>query len=56
MLRFLSLGYACPRKVLINSDVHHVDLVQTEVAYNANTREERNNVIDTLNNELNSLS
>ncbi len=49
MLRFLSLGYACPRKVLINSDVCHVDLIQTEVAYNANTTEEKQEVLKKLN-------
>lgn len=48
MLRFLSLGYACPRKVLINSDVEHLVLEQEEVAYNANTKEEKNQVIKTL--------
>lgn len=56
MLRFLSLGYACPRKVLINSDVKHLVLEQVKIAFNANTQDERNSVIDTLNNELNSLS
>ena len=49
MLRFLSLGYACPRKVLINSDVRHVDLIQSEVAYNANTTEEKQEVLKKLN-------
>ena len=56
MLRFLSLGYACPRKVLINSDVKHLVLEQVKIAFNANTQDERNSVIDTLNNDLNSLS
>lgn len=50
MLRFLSLGYACPRKVLINSDVHNVDLKQVEVAYNANTTEEKKQVLNKLSN------
>lgn len=50
MLRFLSLGYACPRKVLINSDVHMVDLQQSEVAYNANTIEEKLEVLNQLRN------
>ena len=49
MLRFLSLGYACPRKVLINSDVKHVDLIEEKIAFNANTQEERGIVIGNLN-------
>ncbi len=48
MLRFLSLGYACPRKVLINSDVEHVILAKEEIAFNANTLDEKNAVIKTL--------
>ena len=48
MLRFLSLGYACPRKVLINSDVYHVDLLQAQVGYNANTTEEKEQVLNKL--------
>ena len=49
MLRFLSLGYACPRKVLINSDVKHLDLTQERVAFNANTIEQKEQVIKSLN-------
>ena len=49
MFRFLSLGYACPRKVLINSDVKHVDLKESKIAFNANTQEERNAVVNRLN-------
>jgi len=41
MLRFLSMGYACPRKVLINSPTKTISLADESVAYNANTVEER---------------
>lgn len=48
MLSFLSLGYACPRKVLINSDVKEVILADGEVAFNANTPEEYTEVVNRL--------
>ncbi|MGD1959585.1 MAG: NTP transferase domain-containing protein [Fulvivirga sp.] len=44
LLYFLSLGYSCPRKVLINSDVHEVQLDHTEVLTNVNTPEEYDNI------------
>lgn len=50
MLRFLSLGYACPRKVLINSDVEHVPLEKEQIAFNANTIEEKDLVKKSINN------
>ena len=49
MLRFMSLGYACPRKVLINSDVEHVKLLKAQIAFNANTAEEKNIVKKSIN-------
>lgn len=49
MLEFLSLGYACPRKVLINSEVKHVILDNEEIAFNANTPEDKEKVINKLN-------
>lgn len=49
MLQFLSLGYACPRKVLINSDVKHVILNDHKIAFNANTPEEKASVMNQLN-------
>lgn len=42
-LYFLSLGYSCPRKVLINSDIALVKLVDTSVLKNVNTPEEHKN-------------
>jgi molybdenum cofactor guanylyltransferase len=40
MLEFLALGYSCPRKVLINSDVKIVRLENPEILKNVNTKEE----------------
>jgi molybdopterin-guanine dinucleotide biosynthesis protein A len=48
MLRLLSLGYACPRKVLINSAVKIVDLKDKNIAFNANTPEDRDLAISQL--------
>ena len=39
-LSFLSLGYACPRKVLINSDIEEILLEDMNAIINANTPEE----------------
>jgi molybdopterin-guanine dinucleotide biosynthesis protein A len=41
LLHFLSLGYSCPRKVLINSDVKVVRLMDESVLVNVNTEQER---------------
>ena len=40
LLAFLEQGYTCPRKVLINSDVHLVDAPDTNVLTNVNTSED----------------
>ena len=40
LLHFLSLGYSCPRKVLINSDIELLELEDSLVLKNANTPEE----------------
>jgi molybdopterin-guanine dinucleotide biosynthesis protein A len=40
LLYFLSLGYSCPRKVLINSDIELVKLDNPSVLKNANTPQE----------------
>jgi len=39
-LSFLSLGYACPRKVLINSEIKEVILKDMQVIANINTKEQ----------------
>lgn len=41
MLNFLTLGYSCPRKVLINSDTEVIQLTNPEVLANVNTPEEK---------------
>ena len=51
MLEFLTLGYACPRKVLINSEVKHVILEDDKIAFNANTQLDKESVINNLNTE-----
>ena len=48
LLQFLSLGYACPRKLLINSDTEVVDLTDAAPLTNANTPEERARVLGLL--------
>ena len=47
-LQYLSMGYACPRKVLINSDAHVLDAADDAPFTNANTPEERAAVLDIL--------
>ena len=48
LLYFLSLGYSCPRKVLINSDIELVRLEDETALKNANTPEEYNNLLTIL--------
>lgn len=48
MLYFLSLGYSCPRKVLINSDIELVRLADEMALKNANTPEEYDNLLAML--------
>ncbi len=45
LLQFLGLGYGCPRKLLINSDVAVVELADARAITNANTPEERQEVL-----------
>jgi molybdopterin-guanine dinucleotide biosynthesis protein A len=40
LLQLLGLGFTCPRKALINSDIKQIYLDNTEVLVNANTPEE----------------
>ncbi len=40
LLEFLAMGYACPRKVLINSDVELLHIEDHEFMKNANTKDE----------------
>jgi len=50
LLRFLGLGYSCPRKMLINSDVEVLPTPGSDVLRNVNTPAER----DTAQQELSS--
>lgn len=52
MFQFLSLGYACPRKVLINSEVKHVILEDEKIAFNANTQKDKEAVLNNLNTKV----
>lgn len=52
LLEFLSMGYACPRKMLINSDVKHLEIHDTTPLTNANTPEEREAVLRSLGESL----
>lgn len=48
ILSFLSMGYTCPRKVLINSDIATAPLSNEKWIRNANTPEEREEVLKEL--------
>ena len=48
LLDFLSLGYACPRKVLINGDTLEVPFADARPFYNANTPAEREEALALL--------
>ena len=48
LLSFLSLGYSCPRKVLINSSIHEIKKEQNNFMKNANTPEERDELIQII--------
>ncbi|MFT4533372.1 MAG: molybdopterin-guanine dinucleotide biosynthesis protein A [Saprospiraceae bacterium] len=50
-LSFMSLGYACPRKVLINSDIEEIVLEDMNAITNANTLEEMERAKSKLANE-----
>lgn len=50
LLYFLSLGYSCPRKVLINSEVEIVKLEDESALQNANTPEESEKLALAINN------
>lgn len=49
MLDFLSKGYSCPRKVLINSDVEVLTDRNVQVLTNVNTPEELDEALDIIN-------
>ena len=48
LLQYLSRGFSCPRKVLINSDIQELHLDNPEKLFNANTAEERDWAMEKL--------
>ena len=48
LLHYLSIGYSCPRKVLINSDIQIVKLPDAQVLKNVNSPEEYEEVLKLL--------
>lgn len=48
LLHWLSQGYACPRKVLINSDIELLKIEETDKLKNANTQEERDELFERI--------
>lgn len=48
LLQFLAQGYACPRKVLINTEIKEIQLEDEKVLRNVNTAVEREEVLDVL--------
>lgn len=48
LLQFLAQGISCPRKALINSDTHLLDAPDPQVLHNANTPEEREQMLRIL--------
>ncbi len=45
LLQFLAQGYSCPRKVLLNADVHLIEPAQPEALTNVNSPEEAVSVL-----------
>ncbi|TVT37236.1 molybdopterin-guanine dinucleotide biosynthesis protein MobA [Hymenobacter setariae] len=52
LLRFLGLGYSCPRKMLINSDVEVLPTPASDVLRNVNTPAERDTAQQELSGKL----
>ncbi len=48
LLNFLALGYTCPRKALINTDIREIFLDDSTVLTNVNTPEEKQSVMEKL--------
>jgi len=49
LLNFLTLGYSCPRKVLINSEIEELQITNPDVLLNANTPEEHAQLLARIN-------
>ncbi len=48
LLQFLAQGYSCPRKILINSSVEIIQPENPQILLNANSPEEREQVLREL--------
>lgn len=48
LLQFLTLGYACPRKLLINSDIATLTITDEAALSNANTPQEREMILEKM--------
>jgi molybdenum cofactor guanylyltransferase len=48
LLNYLSQGYSCPRKVLINENIELIHLVDANILKNCNTPKERDEVMQVL--------
>lgn len=49
LLQFLSMGYSCPRKALINSDIEELQIVNQDALLNANTPQEKDHILGKIN-------
>jgi molybdopterin-guanine dinucleotide biosynthesis protein MobB len=49
-MQFISIGHTCPRKILFNSHVNSIELINKEGLTNANTPEDFKNIKNVLNN------
>jgi len=51
LLQFLALGYACPRKVLINTDIARIDIHEPRQLSNVNNPNEYQQILEYLNSK-----
>ena len=49
LLQFLTLGYSCPRKALINSEIEELQIDNLDALLNANTPEEKEQLLAKIN-------
>jgi len=45
-LQYLSLGYSCPRKMLINENTHVIPVPDENILLNINTPEEKSDFLN----------
>lgn len=49
LLNFLAMGYSCPRKALINSEIEELQIANQDALLNANTPEEKEQILSKIN-------